>query len=166
MAMVNPGTTNLIAWWTLNEASGTRADSHINALTLSDINTVGSDVGKVNNAASFVRANTEYLSRTSEAALQMSTSDIFFGAWIYPTQLNAVNYQIVSKLYTNLFEYQLYANTSQAGFLVGNGNGTDFTVAVAPVSTIAINNWYYVCAWTDKTNRTAYLQINRESLIN
>ena len=53
---------DIIAWWTLDETSGSRSDSHGTA-TLSDNNTVGYATGKQSNAASFVEANTEYLSR-------------------------------------------------------------------------------------------------------
>ena len=28
MAEVNPGTTDLVSWWELNEESGTRVDAH------------------------------------------------------------------------------------------------------------------------------------------
>lgn len=64
---VSPATgillTDLVAHWDLTEASGTRADSHTNALHLTDVNTVGSaaGVGGVSTAASFVHTNLEYL---------------------------------------------------------------------------------------------------------
>ena len=34
-------TNGLVAYWPLNEASGTRSDSHSNSLDLTDNNTVG-----------------------------------------------------------------------------------------------------------------------------
>jgi hypothetical protein len=46
--------TNLISWWSLDEASGSRADKH-GANTLTDNNTVLSAAGKKSNAGNFVR---------------------------------------------------------------------------------------------------------------
>jgi hypothetical protein len=57
---------NLLGWYALEEASGNRSDSHTTARTLTDNNTVGSATGKIGDAASFVAANTEYLSRSSD----------------------------------------------------------------------------------------------------
>ena len=60
----NPGTTNLVGNWSMDEASGTRVDSH-GSNDLTDNNTVGSATGIISNAASFVSANSEYLSSTT-----------------------------------------------------------------------------------------------------
>jgi hypothetical protein len=60
----NPGTTNLVGGWSMDETSGTRADSD-GSNDLTDNNTVGYATGVISNAASFVAANTEYLSSTT-----------------------------------------------------------------------------------------------------
>ncbi len=60
---VNPGTGNLAAWWSFDEASGARNDSH-GSSHLTDNNTVTSAAGKKSNAASFASANAEYLNRS------------------------------------------------------------------------------------------------------
>ena len=65
--------TNLVAWWTLDETSGTRADSHTNSLDLTDNNTVGYEAGKKSNGASFASANSEYLSRADNELLDFTT---------------------------------------------------------------------------------------------
>ena len=55
--------TGLVSYWALDEASGTRYDSVVaSGNDLTDNNTVGSVAGKLNNAASFVAANSESLS--------------------------------------------------------------------------------------------------------
>lgn len=53
--------SRLHAYWTMDEASGPRADS-IGSRTLSDINTVTSATGLIGNAASFDGSNSEFLS--------------------------------------------------------------------------------------------------------
>lgn len=56
--------TDLVAWWSLDETSGTRVNAHNpGTYDLTDNNTVGYDTGVVGNAASFVGANSEFLSR-------------------------------------------------------------------------------------------------------
>jgi hypothetical protein len=56
----------LAAYWKLDETSGTRFDS-AGTNNLADNNTVGSTIGKVGNAASFVAANDEYLKLASSS---------------------------------------------------------------------------------------------------
>lgn len=59
--------TNLVAYWKLDEASGTRVDSH-GSNDLTDNNTVTSATGVINDGAYFTAANTEYLSRADGGA--------------------------------------------------------------------------------------------------
>ena len=68
---------DLIGFWRLEEASGTRVDAH-GATPLTDINTVTSAAGKLNNAASFTAANFEYLNSTSSMSL---VDDFTVSAW-------------------------------------------------------------------------------------
>lgn len=56
--------TNLIAWWKMNEASGNRSDL-VGSHTLTDVNTVGSATGKIDNGADFELSNSEYMYNTS-----------------------------------------------------------------------------------------------------
>lgn len=66
----SPGTTGLVAWWALDEASGDRADSHSGGYTLTDNNTVGAGTAHVGaNAASFAAASSEYLSTANGSVL-------------------------------------------------------------------------------------------------
>lgn len=65
--------TGLSAWWSLNETSGTRSDSHSNGLDLTDNNTVGSATGLLSNAASFNKANSEYFNAADDSSLDFTT---------------------------------------------------------------------------------------------
>lgn len=82
MPAVNPGTTGLVEWWSLDEASGSRAGSHA-GLTLTDNNTVGSAAGVLGNAASFAAASSEWLS-SSSASIQPGTGDFSAVCWVKP----------------------------------------------------------------------------------
>lgn len=85
---------NLVSYWKLDEASGTRADSH-GSNDLTDNNTVGSTTGKLNNAASFVAANSEYLSATG-SDLTAGTGSMTLAGWLRVNSL-AANRPIASK---------------------------------------------------------------------
>jgi hypothetical protein len=82
-AIPSPLLDGLVAYWTLDEGSGTRVDSH-GSNNLSDNNTVGSATGKIGNAASFVEANSEYLDLSS---LNIGSTTASFAVWFYPNTL-------------------------------------------------------------------------------
>jgi len=77
----NPGTTGLSAWWSLDETSGTRNDSH-GSNHLTDNNTVGYTSGVKSNAATFIAANNESLSISDNAALSMGDISFSVCAWV------------------------------------------------------------------------------------
>ena len=54
----------LVSYWKMDETSGSRVDS-VGANTLTDNNTVPSQVGVISNASQYVAANSEYLSKAS-----------------------------------------------------------------------------------------------------
>jgi len=74
---------DLIAWYDLDEASGTRYDTHINGYDLTDNNTVGQAAGKIGSAASFVAANSEYLSLADNPDFSIGSSPWTFVCWVY-----------------------------------------------------------------------------------
>lgn len=84
-------TDNLICYYTLDAASGTRADATANALDLTDNNTVGSGTGVISNAADFVSANSEYLSHADDALYDVSTT----ATWSFWANADATGSNIV-----------------------------------------------------------------------
>jgi RHS repeat-associated protein len=154
----NPGTHGLAAWWTLNESSGTRNDSY-GANHLTDYNTVGSTTGKKSNAADFEKDTLEYLGKTSTTQLQMSTSDIYVGAWIKAEGTLVGNPNVISKL-GNTPEFNLrLLSSGQVQFIVRDSSGLNYTIA-SSTTNISSGQWYYVEGWTDKVNRTVYVNVN------
>jgi hypothetical protein len=80
-------TDSLVAWYRLDEASGTRADSSGNGYTLTDNNTVGSATGNMSAlAADFVAASSESLSGTHAGLIAPFTIAAAWSwvLWIYP----------------------------------------------------------------------------------
>src|SRR5262245_43908996 len=122
-----PLTDNLVSFWELEEASGTRNDSHgTNHLT--DNNTVGQGVGTVGNCGDFENGNSENLSITDNASLSGGDTDFTVQAWI--NLESTVGAPIVAKFGTDHTvnrEYLLYFNPGNS--LIGwalstSANGT------------------------------------------
>lgn len=89
---------NLVSYWKLDEASGTRADAH-GTRTLTDNGAVGSVAGKINNAAVFVSASSKSLSNANSIG----------GATGLPVSYNM---------------WVFLDSTSQAGTFLEDGGGT------------------------------------------
>jgi hypothetical protein len=93
----------LVAYWKLDETSGPRIDS-AGSNNLTDNNTVGSAVGKVGNAASFVAANNEFLRVYTVAFSSSFTDEASINLWVKR-------------------DVDIPTSTSESGFLKG-GNTT------------------------------------------
>lgn len=154
----------LVAHWSLEEASGSRADD-IGGNTLTDNNTVTQNPGKVGNAAQFTAANSESLSIADNAALSMADIDFTLWAWVYLDSKSG-NRNIVSKLdagNTN-YEYFTYFSTADDRFHFGvSPNGTPGAVKEVVAATFgspALATWSFVVAWHDSVANTLNIQVN------
>jgi RHS repeat-associated protein len=161
--VASPGTTGLAAWWSMDETAGTRYDSY-GGNHLTDNNTVSYAAGLRGNAASFVRANLEFLSRVDNAAL--STGDINF-TLVANVYLNSTsNIMIIANKglqSSNTRDYLLYYNPSGSKFSFSVGNGAT-SGSVSSLETITAGQWYTIVAWHDATNNTLNIQVNNGTL--
>jgi hypothetical protein len=151
-------TDNLVACWTLNETSGTRSDA-VGSNHLTDNNTVGYAGGVVDNAASFVAANSEYLSINDNAALSTGDIDYTIAAWVY---LDATGkaHGIASKFGTGgSREYRLEIDTANKPTFAVSGDGTAYTT-VTGEDALSGSEWYYLVAWHDSSGNTLSIQTN------
>jgi len=73
---------DLVSWWSLDEASGSRADSH-GSNTLTDSNTVTQATGKVSTAGQFTKVNSEHLTVPATHGLHGGDRDIAIVLWVY-----------------------------------------------------------------------------------
>src|SRR5204862_6616042 len=64
-------------------------DSRGNSLTLTNQGTVSFSAGKVNNAANFVSASSQYLSHADATAYRMGTGDFSYAFWVKFTESTA-----------------------------------------------------------------------------
>lgn len=158
---VNAG---LVAYWSLEEASGTRADSRGDN-DLADNNTVTQAAGKVGNAAAFASANTEYLSIADNADL--STGDIaftFFG-WVYLTTLAngtmAAKWASFEHEWSLIYNHTDHAPNQRFTFSVSsNGALANERVDATDFGAPSTGTWYFIAAWHNPTANTINIQVN------
>ena len=144
-------TDNLISFWSLEEASGTRVDAvTATGNDLTDVNTVTSNPGIVGTAAQFTRANSEQLTRASNSTLALSTDQEFtWNVWVYldstAERLTFVNKYGGAGAETIAY---LIEKLAAGNFRTIIGNGTtsvarEATTFGAPTTA----TWYMVTAW-------------------
>jgi hypothetical protein len=142
---------NLTAYWTMDEASGTREDSTASNIDLTDVNTVGSAAGIINNGADFEETNDEYFSVADGGGVDPSGA-FSFSFWIKYEELPSSGQddgwmgKWSSTGNQRSFAIGGYNNagTQQAYFLV-TGDGSS-NVGSFSNSGISAGNWYHIVA--------------------
>src|SRR3990167_5318802 len=89
-------TPALVAYYNLDEASGTRADS-VGSNDLTDNNTVTQETGIVGSSTQHTSPNNEYLSVADTADLSMADIDFTVAAWFYMDSKVGDDRNILSK---------------------------------------------------------------------
>jgi hypothetical protein len=143
--------TDLVSYWKLDEASGTRFDS-AGSNNLADNNTVTSDTGKINSAAKFVAANSEYLSIASNATLVMGDIDFTLSLWFYRD--TSANFTLLAKDNGTSREYNLDIGGGNARFFINGGT------SLAQSAAASLATWYHVIAWHDSVGNTVNISVN------
>lgn len=158
MAGTNPGTTDLVEWWTLDETSGNRVGSHASH-TATDTNTVTYDTGKQGNAAKFTRANSETLVISDHADFDIS-GNFTLGCWLWTAGAAGSS---DTGLWWKDGAYEL-----QFG---GTGGANDHKIyfytngGLRTTSTTAFNDsaWHFVICEYDGTNCTIYVDNSQDA---
>lgn len=155
--------TNLISYWKLEEASGTRADAH-GSNTLQDNNTVLSATGKIGDGADFEKTNDEYLDITdaSQTGLDIS-GDMSICGWLKLETVGATQ-MIVSKWNsgTNNRSYLFWLDTgNKLNFKVSNdGAEPTATTGVSSTALSSTATWYFVGVTYDASAGTCQFYYN------
>lgn len=138
-----------VSWWTMDEASGNRADSH-GANTLTDNNTVASTAGKKSNAADFESGNSEYLSIAdgSQSGLDVA-GDISFSGWIYLESLTGDHFLVNKGQNSDSTQAYLLWIGSDGGMTIrfsddGSSGGGHMLEASPAAGTFSTGNWYHI----------------------
>lgn len=150
-------TDNLVAYWKLDEASGTRSDS-AGSNNLTDNNTVGAETAKINNGARFIRANTEYLSVADNATLSTGDSDFSVSMWVSTTNPSQQQYLIGKFQNSGNFEWIAYIYSGNMNFSIyNNGTGSLSKSIAASISSTVMTHFVFV---HDTTNNNFYIYKN------
>jgi hypothetical protein len=146
---------DLVAYWKLDETSGTRFDS-AGTNNLADNNTVGSAIGKQGNAASFGPGRDEYLSYPSPV---IQTTTFSVSAWVslksFTAFGRAIFYQgnLANDAGLHLFAINTWeGETNCLGFRY-NGAGN----SPSNSNVITLNTWHHVVVTYDGSEVNFYV---------
>lgn len=146
--------TGLSVWFSLDETSGSRADSHTSGLSLTDNNSVLSVSGKQSNAADFVKSNSEYLSHTNNSAFSPAADeDLTIAFWSNVDSATSSNVAVTKWNSVVTIEYYLYgsiASDSKVWFTYALA-GSSSSISAASGTTVSSGTWHFVVAQMDRT---------------
>jgi hypothetical protein len=160
----------LIAYWALEEASGTRADSEPTAPAhnLADNNTVTNAVGVVGNCALFVAPNNESLTETDTT--DISTGDIDFSLTFWVKLVTRTTSQSLIGHWgasAGTRSWRTYYNSSTARMefqISADGSTTALAREATSFGAIATNVFYFVYVVHDSVGNTGGISINDGTL--
>jgi len=156
--------TDLVAWWSLDEASGTRVNVH-NPGThdLTDNNTVGQTTGVVGNAAAFVVGNNEYLSLAHHSDFVIADSPFSIAGWAKFSSSSETGCALFCKgnAAASAGEYvvERFTTNQSVRFRVRNA-ANSATVAVGPIN-ITYDTWFFYIAEHVPDSDIIRLEIDR-----
>lgn len=158
--------TGLTAYWKLDEASGTRADSGSNAQDLSDSSTTATATGKINNGIDVEFGGPSHLYHADSSTLSLGTDTAFtFSVWLKFESFTGFRTGIIVKNTDRsgvADEYILdYRADSIERFTLTVGNGaTSATVSASTFGTPSLATWYLVTAGHDPALDVLWIQVN------
>jgi len=156
--------TDNVAFWKLEETSGTRVDE-VGSNDLADNNTVTGATGIVGQAAQFVRANSEQLTIDDNSDLSAGDVDFTISCWAF-LDTNANNMQILSKWQSTADQREYNINYNTGTDRIRTTMTPDGTAGAAVVvsgdnfGAPPTSTWIFIVVWHDATANTINIQIN------
>lgn len=143
--MTNPGTTDLIAYWRMDEKSGTRVDSH-DSYNCTPINSPGYGVGRRGKALNLIAASNQMVGCGDSPGISMG-SDVSFcmGLWFKSYNISSTVH-LMSKGVVDGFEYLIKCHTTTGvSFVVRNAANTAYyQVTASNFGELSNDMWYFV----------------------
>jgi hypothetical protein len=161
---------NLVAYYSLDEASGNAIDAH-GANDLTDNNTVGAAAGLVSGARDFESGNNEHFNLADNADLSLGADTSFSWALWFKAEQDptASGRTLLSKSSgeDSGCEYSLWFDTGSSGqkisFRVGNGSSSAQALSESPYGVVDNTNWHFIVVWHDAAADTLNVQIDNRS---
>lgn len=140
---------DLVAYWSLEEASGNAIDAH-GSNDLTDTNTVGAGTGKVNGARDFEHGSTEYFEIGDNTDLSMGDIDMTMALWVQFE--SAATYDIVGKGGAEYLGWFDAAN--QLRFRINSAD------RVSKAFTPTLATWYFLVFYHDAVNNVVGISVD------
>jgi hypothetical protein len=149
------------ASWSLNEASGSRADD-VGSLDLSDQNTVASTTGLIGNAALFVKSNDECLYRDSDADITGGNRSFSLSLWMKSSGTGGGGeITLATKSSWTVREYTIRSMGSSAWYFEVGYSGTD-SVTAGGVISLEDGEWHHLVGVFDQPDNEVRLYVDGE----
>jgi hypothetical protein len=158
--------TGLEAWYTMDETSGVRADSHTNGHDLLDFNGVSYTVNGIQgNCADFTAANQQlYYSSSSDNHPFDDLSEFSFAAWVkadsYSASMDTINVRDGVGLANIAWSLQYYSGYWR--LYVPDGS-TDRHAAWG--SSPTIDTWYFIYGYYKGADNEIGISVNNGSIV-
>lgn len=154
--------TDLVAWWSMDEASGNRADSHSGGHTLTDTGSVGSATAKQSNGADFEESSSHYLDLSDGSPFDFGDADFTFAFWFNPESTSGTDYIIDH--FDNSSEGFFIATTAAGNInfrVYSSGLQVNFTHATS----LSNGTWYFVVVYHDSTSNEVGVSLDNGSFL-
>lgn len=167
--VTSPLRNNLVGGWRLEESTGTRLDESGYGNHLTSNNSVGQATGVstyTGNAAAFVAASNQYLSKTDNSSLPDGSTSFSVALWVYLTDLTSLR-AFAGQYDTgaNQRGWDIYYNNVPNRFAFNvstNGTGAEVLLADA-FGAPSATTWYFIYAQFNRTTRVASVSVNNGS---
>ena len=157
--------TDLVAYWALDETSGTRSDS-VGSSHLTDYNSLGYATGLFGNAITHANGNSnKYVGCADNDALSMGDIDFTVAGWFKANGLNGTG-QVVNKWDWNIpsREYLLdFHPSTYCRFYIATTGQSQVGVTDSFYPSTGV--WTFICGWHDSVGDTLNIQVNARTVV-
>lgn len=155
--------TNLVSYYSLEEASGNRIDAH-GSNDLGPFNAPGNAAGKVNNCLDCANNQTVFLNPCPADLAGGDRNFSVFGwvkidAFISTFQTLLWNSTAAGLSSASGFSYGININSQILQFVVASGS-TYYTAPATNFGTLSTGTWYFFAAGYDADNNQAWISVN------
>lgn len=152
-------TDNLVAYWKLDEASGTRVDATGRGNDAAPTSTPGNAAGVISSALDIDGTNYKYIAAQNSADLQTGDVDFTLAAWIW-FDASSSDYDLIGKWSSSDLEYELALSGQKFRFYL-TPDGSSFPgVDATTFGNVSDSTWYFVVLWHDATADTVNICVN------
>jgi len=148
----------LVAYWKLEESSGTRVDATGRGNDLAPQATPGNTTGRVGNAVQLTSASSQFLNSASTADLTMGDFDFTFAFWVWGDTVTPQKYAMSKWTSSGVEEYSVLIDTgNRFKFYIANFAKV---VSADNFGAPSISTWYFVVCQHDAANDLIKISVN------